>query len=230
MFNLGIPPQFLHCQKCHSPYHLLQDWSREGINKPSTQVNPTHSKGRAHTVPGGFAATWVGTNLTGLGFDGASFLGEKALIQYFKGGNTEKLYINVTTPLFLDFLPAFDEAGTPNGTVQFYTLWLLLPRAIWDDPPEPTAPIGFPTPEVLAVKYFWTYTRTFSGFAFESNVLKQIQKLNETLLADGVDTSQPGTGWVFSRYSPDVSGPPNEIHYSGAGRAPKHLLDKASRR
>eukprot|EP00884_Botryococcus_braunii_P014921 jgi/Botrbrau1/2342/Bobra.39_1s0031.2 len=175
-------------------------------------------------------ATWVGTNLTGLGFDGASFLGEKALIQYFKGGNTEKLYINVTTPLFLDFLPAFDEAGTPNGTVQFYTLWLLLPRAIWDDPPEPTAPIGFPTPEVLAVKYFWTYTRTFSGFAFESNVLKQIQKLNETLLADGVDTSQPGTGWVFSRYSPDVSGPPNEIHYSGAGRAPKHLLDKASRR
>ncbi|GMY14886.1 heme-binding protein 2-like [Fagus crenata] len=114
-------------------------------------------------------STWMSAPVKDISFEKATRLGFHRLFQYIQGANLNFSRIAMTAPVLTSIVP---EAGPLHSSAYFVRLYL--PVKFEDSPP-------LPLPELSLKPYAWDShciaVRKFSGFARDSNIVEEAEKL-----------------------------------------------------
>ncbi|XP_042503197.1 heme-binding protein 2-like [Macadamia integrifolia] len=118
-------------------------------------------------------SSWMSAPVTGISFEKATKEGFHRLFQYIQGANLNSSRIRMTAPVLTSIVPGEGPLGSSAFFVQFY-----LPVKFQAVPP-------LPLPELNLQSDAWgsrcIAVRKFSGFARDSNVVEEAEKLDVSL-------------------------------------------------
>ncbi|KAK6924820.1 SOUL hem-binding protein [Dillenia turbinata] len=144
-------------------------------------------------------SSWMSAPVKELSFEKATRLGFHRLFEYIQGANLNFSRIAMTAPLLTSVVP---DAGPLHSSA--YHVQLYLPVAFQETPPTPL-------PELNLEHSVWPSrclaVRTFSGFARDSNVVKEAEKLAVSLSrSPWANATTPGSVFAYSiaQYSPPL--------------------------
>ncbi|XP_010248576.1 PREDICTED: heme-binding protein 2-like [Nelumbo nucifera] len=118
-------------------------------------------------------SSWISAPVRGISFEKATREGFHRLFQYIQGANLNSSRIRMTTPVLTSIVP---EAGPLHSSAYFVRFYL--PVEFQSTPPAPL-------PELNLQSDAWgdhcIAARKFSGFARDSNIVEEAEKLAVSL-------------------------------------------------
>ncbi|KAL3512795.1 hypothetical protein ACH5RR_025512 [Cinchona calisaya] len=134
---------------------------------------------------------WMSAPATEISFRTATKDGFHRLFQYIQGANLNFSRIYMTAPVLTSIVP---EAGPLHASAYFVRLYL--PLKFQASPPVPL-------PELNLTPNYWTghciAARKFSGFARDSNIVKEAEKLAVSLSrSPWANSTSSGSEYAYS--------------------------------
>jgi hypothetical protein len=131
---------------------------------------------------------WAVTHIKGKSFEKAYVMGTTRLTKYFKGGNTNSTYMDMTVPTLIcmnveteedddDKMSSSSSNKKRDEEEEHYALSMWLPSNWQDNPPRPTA-------EEIELKEYeetTSFVRVFGGFATENKIKEETANLRGAL-------------------------------------------------
>ncbi|GLT79480.1 hypothetical protein SLA2020_509660 [Shorea laevis] len=141
-------------------------------------------------------STWMSARVLDLSFQKATLFGFHRLFQFTEGANLNFSRLPMTVPVVTSVVPG---AGPLHSSAYYVRLYL--PTKFEDSPPVPL-------PELKLEPYTWdshcVAVRKFSGFATDDTILKEAEKLGNSLSKTpwANSTSYTDYAYAIAQYDP----------------------------